>query len=410
MPAVDTTPGVGPEVARLAKFEEFDILDTPNQESLDRVARLICQIFGVATGIVWIADARRQWCRAAHGLAGSDANLSETFCRHTMKGEAALVVPDAAADPRFAGTPAVTGAPGMRFYAGVPLRTRDGHTVGTLCAMDTKPRAFGPKDVAILEDLTRVLMRDLELSKQVAVDEVTGALSRAAFMAEGRRHTALAARAGEPVALIAFDLDQYRAINDTQGHPTGDRVLAATGRVCRAHLRGSDVLGRLGGGTFAIVLPKTDLDGGVLVAGRLRDAIAALSAEFGFPLSASFGVASRGGKSDQLDDMLERAEQAKYAAERDGRNRVVSEARAVTPPTAARRRVLKAGKIRSLNGWTSLDCTVRSLGEDGATLSVASPFGIPTDFILAIPGDRFEAPCHVTGKSDHAVEVRFAKQ
>jgi len=410
MPAVDTTPGVGPEVARLAKFEEFDILDTPNQESLDRVARLICQIFGVATGIVWIADARRQWCRAAHGLAGSDANLSETFCRHTMQGDAALVVPDAAADPRFAGTPAVTGAPGVRFYAGVPLRTRDGHTVGTLCAMDTKPRAFGPKDVAILEDLTRVLMRDLELSKQVAVDEVTGALSRAAFMAEGRRHTALAARAGEPVALIAFDLDQYRAINDTQGHPTGDRVLAATGRVCRAHLRGSDVLGRLGGGTFAIVLPKTDLDGGVLVAGRLRDAIAALSAEFGFPLSASFGVASRGGKSDQLDDMLERAEQAKYAAERDGRNRVVSEARAVTPPTAARRRVLKAGKIRSLNGWTSLDCTVRSLGEDGATLSVASPFGIPTDFILAIPGDRFEAPCHVTGKSDHAVEVRFAKQ
>lgn len=410
MPAVDTTPGVGPEVARLAKFEEFDILDTPNQESLDRVARLICQIFGVATGIVSIADARRQWCRAAHGLAGSDANLSETFCRHTMKGEAALVVPDAAADPRFAGTPAVTGAPGMRFYAGVPLRTRDGHTVGTLCAMDTKPRAFGPKDVAILEDLTRVLMRDLELSKQVAVDEVTGALSRAAFMAEGRRHTALAARAGEPVALIAFDLDQYRAINDTQGHPTGDRVLAATGRVCRAHLRGSDVLGRLGGGTFAIVLPKTDLDGGVLVAGRLRDAIAALSAEFGFPLSASFGVASRGGKSDQLDDMLERAEQAKYAAKRDGRNRVVSEARAVMPPTAPRRRVLKAGKIRSLNGWTSLDCTVRSLGEDGATLSVASPFGIPTDFILAIPGDRFEAPCHVTGKSDHAVEVRFAKQ
>lgn len=410
MPAVDTTPGVGPEVARLAKFQEFDILDTPNQESLDRVARLICQIFGVATGIVWIADARRQWCRAAHGLAGSDANLSETFCRHTMKGEAALVVPDAAADPRFAGTPAVTGAPGVRFYAGVPLRTRDGHTVGTLCAMDTKPRAFGPKDVAILEDLTRVLMRDLELSKQVAVDEVTGALSRAAFMAEGRRHTALAARAGEPVALIAFDLDQYRAINDTQGHPTGDRVLAATGRVCRAHLRGSDVLGRLGGGTFAIVLPKTDLDGGVLVAGRLRDAIAALSAEFGFPLSASFGVASRGGKSDQLDDMLERAEQAKYAAKRDGRNRVVSEARAVMPPTAPRRRVLKAGKIRSLNGWTSLDCTVRSLGEDGATLSVASPFGIPTDFILAIPGDRFEAPCHVTGKSDHAVEVRFAKQ
>lgn len=410
MPAAHAPPDVGPEAARLAQLEEFDILDTPNEESFDRVARLICQIFGVEIGIVSIMDAHSQWYKAAHGLTGTDTNLSETFCRHAMKADIAVVVPDATADPRFANDPAVTGEPGVRFYAGVPLRTRDGFSLGALCVIDTRPREFGPKDVAILEDLGRVVMRDLELSKQVAVDEVTGALSRMAFKAEARRHVALAARAGEPLSIIAFDLDQFKSINDTQGQAVGDKVLTAVGDVCRAHLRGSDIRGRLGGEAFAIMLPKTDLDGGVLVAGKLREAIAALGSRFGFSISASFGVASRGGKSDRLDDMLERADQAMYAAKRDGRNRVVSEVRAVTPPTAPRRRVLKAGKIRSLNGWTSLDCTVRSLGEDGATLSVPSPLGIPDDFILAIPGDHFEAPCHVTGKSDHAVEVSFTKR
>lgn len=410
MLAADTTPAVGPEAARLEKLEEFDILDTPHEESFDRVARLISQIFGVEIGIVSMIDGHRQWYKAAKGLEASETNLSESFCRYTIQGDQAMVVPDATQDARFADNPMVTGGPAIRFYAGVPLRTRDGYNLGTLCAIDTKPRQFGQKDVAILEDLARMVMRDLELSQQVAVDELSGALSRTAFKAEARRHAALASRSGEPMTIIGFDLDHFKAINDVRGHAVGDKVLSAVGDVCRAHLRGSDFLGRLGGEEFAVLLPKTDLEGGMLVAGKLREAIEALTAEFGFPISASFGVASRGGKFDQVDAMLERADQAMYAAKRNGRNQVVSEARAVAPPTAPRRRVLKAGKIRNLNGRTSLDCTVRSLGDDGATLSVSTPLGIPDDFILAIPVDHFEMPCHVTGKSEHAVEVSFTKR
>lgn len=410
MLAHETTPEVGPEAVRLEKLEEFDILDTPNEESFDRVARLISQIFGVEIGIVSMIDGHRQWYKAIKGLAATETNLSETFCRYTMQGDEAMVVPDATLDARFADNPMVTGGPEVRFYAGVPLRTRDGYNLGTLCAIDSKPRQFGIKDVAILEDLARVVMRDLELSKQVAVDELTGALARGAFKAEARRHIALASRSGEAVAIIGFDLDHFKAINDSRGHAVGDNVLAAVGDVCRAQLRGSDFLGRLGGEEFAILLPKTDLDGGVQVAGKLREAIAALTTEFGFAVSASFGVSSRGGKFDQVDAMLERADQAMYAAKRNGRNQVVSEARAVSPPTSLRRRVLKAGKIRNLNGRTTLDCTVRSIGDDGATLSVSSPLGIPDDFILVIPGDHFEMPCHVTGKSEHAVEISFTKR
>lgn len=401
---------VSPEAARLERLAEFDILDTPNEEAFDRVARLISQIFGVEIGIVSMIDGHRQWYKAVKGLEARETQLSETFCRHTMQGDAPLIVTDASADQRFADNPLVTGGPEIRFYASVPLRTPDGYNLGTLCAIDPKPREFGARDVAILEDLARVVMHDLELSKQVAVDELTGALSRRAFKAEARRHIALARRQDEAVTALGFDLDHFKSINDGHGHAAGDQVLAAVGEACRAQLRGSDIMGRIGGEEFAILLPQTDLEGGVEVAGKLREAVAALTADFAFNVSASFGVATRTGKFDDIDAMLERADQAMYAAKRNGRNQVVSEARGYSPPAAPRRRVLKLGKIRYLNKRSLIDCTVRSLGDDGATISVSSPVGIPDDFVLAIPSDQLEAACHVTGRSEHAVEVRFASR
>ncbi len=401
-------PSFSPENARLAKLAEFDILDTPNEEAFDRVARLISQIFGVEVGIVSMIDGHRQWYKAVRGLAAKETQITETFCRYTMQGDEPLVVEDATLDERFVDNPNVTGGMEVRFYAGVPLRTRDGYNLGTLCAIDPKPREFGAKDVAILEDLARVVMRDLELSKQVALDELTGAQLRPTFKAEARRHLALATRNGEPLSIVGFDIDHLKTINEQQGYGTGDSVLAAVGEVCRGQFRTSDSLGRLGGDEFAILLPNTDLDGAMLVAGKLREAVAGLSTRFGFAVSASFGVATCGGKFDDIETMLDRADQAVYAAKRDGRNQVKSEVTTQSPPPdAPRRRVLKAGKIRYLNQSSLLDCTVRSIGDDGATLSVSSPMGIPDNFVLAIPGDRLERPCRVTGRSETAVEVRF---
>ena len=397
-----------PETSRLEKLAEFDILDTPNEEAFDRVARLISQIFGVEIGIVSMIDGHRQWYKAARGIEAREIELAESFCRFTMQSDTPLVVEDASQDPRFCDNPNVTGKPGIRFYAGVPLRTRDGYNLGTLCAIDPKPRQFSEKDVAIMEELASVVMRDLELSQRVAVDELTGTLLRPTFKAEARRYLALAGRNKEPVTAVVFDLDHFKAINDQHGHAMGDAVLAAVGEACREQLRSSDFLGRLGGEEFAILLPNTDIDGGAQVAGKLREAVAGLSTRFDFAVSASFGVAVRGGKFDDTEAMLDRADQAMYAAKRNGRNQVKTETAAHAPqPEAPRRRVLKSGKIRYLNQRSLLDCTVRSIGDDGATLSVSSPVGVPDDFVLAIPADKLERPCHVVGRSENALEVRF---
>lgn len=89
------------------------------------------------------------------------------------------------------------------------------------------------------------------------------------------------------------------------------------------------------------------------------------------------------------------------------KGQLVSETVTASQPGLPRRRVLKAGKIRYLNQRSLLDCMVRSLGDDGATLSVSSPFGIPDEFVLAIPADELERACRVTGRSATALEVRF---
>jgi diguanylate cyclase (GGDEF)-like protein len=402
-----TTDANGLQRARLDRLAEYEILDTPNEEAFDRVARLISQIFGVDIGIVSMIDGHRQWYKAAEGMAAREMQLADAFCRYTIEGDRPLIVTDASSDARFAGNPNVTGDLAVRFYAGVPLRTRDGLNLGTICAIDPKPRAFGDKDIAILEDLARMVMRDLELSKQVAVDEMTGAMARHAFLAEARRHLALANRKGEQATVVVFDLDHFKAINDGRGHATGDRTLASVGTEVMRHLRTSDLFGRIGGEEFAAFLPSTDVDGGRLVAEKLREALATLTGKLGFAVSASFGVATSGGNYDDLEAMLDRADQAMYSAKRNGRNQVMTEQAHLPQPTAPRRRVLKAGKIRYLNQLSLLDCTVRSIGDDGATIAVSSPIGIPDDFVLAIPGDHLEKPCHVTGRSERALEVRF---
>jgi len=153
------------EESRLAALDSYDVLDTPNEAAFDRVATLIRMVFGVETSIVSLIDAHRQWYKAAQGTPNKQVPIAETFCRFAMSGAEPMIVPDASLDERFRDNPHVTADKGVRFYASMPLTTPEGLNIGTICAIDSKPREFSSHEIAIFKELARVAMSELELRR-----------------------------------------------------------------------------------------------------------------------------------------------------------------------------------------------------------------------------------------------------
>jgi len=400
------------EIERLAAVERYDLLDTPREEVFDRITRLACRLLKVPMAALSAIDGHRQWYKASEGLGATEVPRCETFCEHTLALGRSLVVPDALLDARFLHNPSVTGAPHVRSYAGVPLTTRDGHHIGTLCAIGNVARTFDADDIANLEDLARITMDALEYRLLANTDPLTEALSRRAFKEEGARAVALALRHRFPLSLIAMDLDHFKSINDVHGHATGDRVISQSVRACVARLRNTDVAGRLGGEEFAFLLPHTERRAAAEVAEELRQAVEGLALELaGRPLAvtASFGVAALDRQSRDIDDLLGKADAALYEAKRMGRNRCQLADADGEGQDITRRRVLKGGQIVFNNRMSTVDCTIRSLSEQGAGIDVSSASGLPKDFLLSIRPDGVELPCRITAWSERHIEVEFTR-
>lgn len=267
------------ERLRLEALQRYDILDTPAEQSFDRVTSLARKLFRMPIALVTLIDGHRQWFKSRQGYAAEETPRSSAICAIAIQSHEPLIVEDICEDARFADGPYVTEEPFIRFYAGAPLVTPDGHALGTLCVLDHKPRRFGPRQTEVLRQLAGVVMDEIELRVAANTDALTGALSRRAFRSEGERASHLAARHGHEISLVALDLDHFKRVNDTYGHPAGDAVLARSVDVCLAQLRKSDLIGRLGGEEFAVLLPYSGPRAAFEVAERLRAAIEAESFE-----------------------------------------------------------------------------------------------------------------------------------
>jgi diguanylate cyclase (GGDEF)-like protein/PAS domain S-box-containing protein len=161
-------PGSGNEDARLTALRRLRILDTPPSESFDRVTRLAAAALGVPIVLMSLVDERRQWFKSRVGLEASETPRDISFCSHAVAQRRPLVVADATKDQRFATNPLVTGAPNVRFYAGVPVYTHDRHAIGTLCAIDRQPRELDEESLNILRDCA-LLIEDLVERLEFAV-------------------------------------------------------------------------------------------------------------------------------------------------------------------------------------------------------------------------------------------------
>lgn len=395
---------------RLAALDRYDVLDTGREEAFDRIARLIKLTLGVEVGIVSLMDAHRQWYKAVDGFSSTEVPLQSAFCKHLLADPTPIVVPDATLDVRFRDNPYVVGDPHVRFYAGAPLTTGDGFRIGSVCAIDSVARSFGPREKAILTELAHVAMNELELRRLASTDALTGVASRRAFKDEAGKFVALARRHRSALSCITLDLDHFKSINDTYGHAAGDQVLAAVSDLVSSQLRRTDLFGRLGGEEFAVLLPHTDQHRAWEAAEKLRLAIRTLKIPGSHPpiaVSASLGVASLDPIGDDIDSLLQKADEALYAAKRAGRNRSAAWQATGTVAQTERRRVLKAGRIVFMNRHAVTDCTVRSLWENGAELALSSTLDIPDRFALQIRSDGAEWACEVTGRTEQRLIVSF---
>lgn len=400
------------EVKRLSALERYDILDTSPEEAFDRITRLALKVFRMPMSTISFIDGHRQWLKSRYGVNFSETARCDAICDLAIRQIEPLVIENAAKDTRVCDHRVVAHAPHIRFYAGAQLWARKDLCVGTLCVMDTKPQDFGREQVAILADLAKFVMTELNLRLLANTDSLTGALSRRALKEEAERVTLLALRHGHPLSLITFDLDHFKAINDLHGHHVGDVVLQSCMEACQSVLRKSDILGRTGGEEFAVILPHTDIGSAAEVAEKLRRAIANMSipvaSNSGVKISASFGIAELDRASPDIDELLRRADEALYLSKNAGRNRC-SEWRAITPsqPNPVRK-VLKPGQIAFNQGNSVIECTVRGLSDTAAVLEVFDPVGVPDKFKLKVISDDSDRRCKVKAKKNKRIEVDFA--
>jgi PAS domain S-box-containing protein len=160
------TPLPNNEAARLAALRALDILDTPSEESFDDLTTLAAYICQAPVALISLIDENRQWFKSKVGVSFCATPRDISFCTHTILQSDLLVVPDALADERVADSPLVTSAPGIRFYAGAPLVTAEGHALGALCVMDYRPRELTAEQLRALRTLSRAVVTLLQCRRQ----------------------------------------------------------------------------------------------------------------------------------------------------------------------------------------------------------------------------------------------------
>lgn len=312
------------EHGRLAALKRYQILDTAPEVEFEDIIALVKTVLNAPIAAISLIDSDRQWFKAITGVDVSETPRSIAFCDHTIRDDTPLKVADATRDPRFADNPLVTGAPDVRCYRGVPLRSPDGYNIGSLCVLGDAPRVFSEDEIEVLQSFASLIVSQMELRLVSRHDTLTGALTRSAF--EARLKSEFESVEKTPKALLLLDIDHFKSINDTFGHAAGDTALRAVGEVLKKNLRETDMIGRYGGEEFLVLLRNVAPDVALAQSERLRRSVAQLElAELGGRrLTISIGLASYTESLSSIEDWMQRADKSLYDAKNAGRNQVVA--------------------------------------------------------------------------------------
>jgi diguanylate cyclase (GGDEF)-like protein/PAS domain S-box-containing protein len=199
-------------------------------------------------------------------------------------------------------------------------------------AAKDNPNLHNPRFIMLARNITarkeaeeKIQLLNAELEQMVLTDYLTNLYNRRYFMQRGAEEFKRANRNSQPLVLLMLDIDEFKKVNDTYGHEAGDLALQQVAATLKSSLREIDIIGRLGGEEFAVLLPNTSLEGAVLLAERVRQTIANTS--FKTPgdvlistITVSIGVASVTDEMSGIDDLLRNADAAMYRAKNSGRN------------------------------------------------------------------------------------------
>lgn len=244
------------ETERLDTLRATGLLDTPPSEEFDRITRLASQLFDVPMALVSLVDEDRQWFKSEVGMAVRETCREDAFCDHTIRQQDVMVVPDTLADARFVHNNLVTGAPHLRFYAGAPLRLRNGHALGSLCVLDTRPRTFTAAQQRQLSDLAALVVAQIDLQcSHARLDEATLLPNRSQLLAD-LAGLCMSEPGGERT-LVLLELLAHGALMDVEravGMESVEKLSHETGKHLTLWLGGKARVYRTDIGNLALVL------------------------------------------------------------------------------------------------------------------------------------------------------------
>jgi diguanylate cyclase (GGDEF)-like protein len=334
------------EQQRSEVLQRYRILNGSEVHVASQVAQTAALALGVPIVLTSLNERYRNWYRSGYGVSSGDLGTLEAFCSQAILSESAFAVTDVRDDPHFANDPAVSGSQRIVFFAGAPLRDPDGKRLGTLCLIDRMPHSFSDERMALLVSFAAIVSQDIcirsaaryavrdlieaehdkcDLFDMAMTDPLTKALNRRAFFRFAEREVLRASRHSKPLTAMMLDIDHFKRVNDVHGHSVGDEVLTRLVACLTHNIRDEDLLGRLGGEEFALILPETEPLRAAILGNRLRDAVSELNfpgRDGPFSVTISIGISEPAFADIDILPALERADTALYRAKQNGRNRV----------------------------------------------------------------------------------------
>jgi len=294
------------EVTPLKELRSLNILDTPEDERFDRLARLAKRMFKVQTALITLIDDNHQWLKSCIGLPETVTLRDISFSKNAIHGNEIFVIPDTTEDERFADNPLVLNDPHIRFYAEIPLRHLDNSKLGTLRIIDTKPGELDDDDLDTFKDIAELIEHEIIATQLTSLDDLTRISNRRGFITIAQHSLDICARQAISATLVFFDLNNFKFVNDKFSHAEGDKMLKIFADQMRNAFRDSDLFARLGSDEFVVLLTNTSAASTGEILDRFQHSIDAYNkkANRGYDISFCAGILTVDGEQDHSIEVL----------------------------------------------------------------------------------------------------------